>query len=301
MIIAVCPNPAIDAYIWVDSLGPGVHRAKKEQRFPGGKGVHVALALKELGEEVILLGFWGGPTGKWIKEKCESYGVRCIGPTIDEWTRTCFTFKSSSDLDETELLGCGPNISALELHKFLEALAEHLPNAKALAMSGSLPLGVTDLYAEMIRMAKLLNIPTFLDCTGEPLRVALKEKPFCLHLNLTESEQFTGTKNILQIFERLDGAEIFAVTAGKDGLYLGNRNGIEHGRVTIEKVYSAVGSGDCLTAGLTAAKVRGSSLTEILKLGVACGAANCLREDLGMLYLKDVNNLLGQIQINHLS
>jgi len=35
-------------------------------------------------------------------------------------------------------------------------------------------------------------------------------------------------------------------------------------------------------------------------MGVACGVANCLREDLGMLYKKDIDNLSGQVKIKEI-
>ncbi len=66
MIVCACPNPSIDSLLHCDGWQPGgVNRVRDEQRFPGGKGVHVALALAELGCEVQLVGIWGGPTGTW--------------------------------------------------------------------------------------------------------------------------------------------------------------------------------------------------------------------------------------------
>jgi tagatose 6-phosphate kinase len=57
-------------------------------------------------------------------------------------------------------------------------------------------------------------------------------------------------------------------------------------------VRSAVGSGDCLTAGLAVAHDRGHDWRQALRLGVACGAANCLRPELGMIHRADVERLL---------
>ena len=36
----------------------------------------------------------------------------------------------------------------------------------------------------------------------------------------------------------------------------------------------------------------------MLRMGVACGGANCLREDLGMLYLEDVKKLFPEVDIS---
>src|SRR5687767_13151705 len=123
MIVCVCPNPSIDTLVTIDDLSPGqVHRANKEERFPGGKGVHVALAAAELGCEVTLLAFWAAPTGEWIRQQCESAGVRCAGPQVAGWSRSCITFRSQGRYNETELLGVGPQIGTDDIHALWRSL-----------------------------------------------------------------------------------------------------------------------------------------------------------------------------------
>ncbi len=64
----------------------------------------------------------------------------------------------------------------------------------------------------------------------------------------------------------------------------------------MEKIISAVGSGDSLMAGLVAAYTRDLNLIDTAILSAACGSANCLREDLGMFYKKDLAKLVAQIE-----
>lgn len=72
MILCLCPNPSIDKFIWVEDFKTGkVNRVKKELSYPGGKGVHVALGIAELEEDCAIIGFWGGPAGKWKKRSKE--------------------------------------------------------------------------------------------------------------------------------------------------------------------------------------------------------------------------------------
>ncbi len=52
-----------------------------------------------------------------------------------------------------------------------------------------------------------------------------------------------------------------------------------------------------LVAGLVVAGKRNLNLSETAKLAVACGSANCVREDLGMFYKKDVDTLLTQTEL----
>ena len=60
----------------------------------------------------------------------------------------------------------------------------------------------------------------------------------------------------------------------------------------MKKVYSSIGSGDCLLAGIIAGHIHQKEDQDIANLGAAAGAANCLRHELGMLRKSDVENLL---------
>ncbi|MEQ8878916.1 MAG: 1-phosphofructokinase, partial [Cyclobacteriaceae bacterium] len=83
MILCVCPNPSVDKYVWVKHFTRGkVNRATQEKSFPGGKGIHVAMGVRELGLEVAVLGFWAGASGQWVKEACKSLGIHCYGPEL---------------------------------------------------------------------------------------------------------------------------------------------------------------------------------------------------------------------------
>jgi len=300
MLLAVCPNPSVDTFVWIESLEPGkVHRALREQRFPGGKGVHVALAAAELNEKVTLLGFWGGETGTWIKNECQKRNIHCIGPQLKEWSRSCFTYKSEGIYDDTELLGCGPEITLEEYHDLINIFSDIVNRCDVITLSGSWPNGAPDQgYSEMIKIARTVDKPVFLDATGESFKKGLVENPYAIHLNSVESRSITGFTDIREIIMHLRKyVDLVAITAGKEGLFLGLEDSILHGKVMLPEIYSAVGSGDCLTAGLAISVKNKMTMEEMLKLGVACGGANCLREDLGMLYKRDVERLLDKVEI----
>lgn len=303
MILAVCPNPSIDTYVWVESLNPGkVHRANKEIRYPGGKGIHVAMAARELNEEVVLLGFWGGKTGEWIKNRCEQMGIKCIGPQVKDWNRTCLTFKSEGKYDETELLGCGPEIDAREYNNFIEIFESIIGSVEVVTMSGSWPKGAPiDGYAELIGICNKYDIPSFLDSAGDTFLRGINKTPFGIHLNKSEAKALFSDDNIVHMIKSLlKKVDLAVITAGAEGLYIVTKdNDLLHASVKIDNVYSSVGSGDCLTAGLAIAKRKNLNIEETAKLAAACGAANCLREELGMLYKKDVDKLFEQVNLNY--
>ena len=123
MILSVCPNPSIDTYAWLNKIDPGkINRIEKLKQYPGGKGVHVAMAIAELGTDSNLFGNWGGVTGTWIKNACLQKGLKISGINLDENNRQCYTFRSlNSDFNHTELLEPGPEMNTNSWKEFLNS------------------------------------------------------------------------------------------------------------------------------------------------------------------------------------
>ncbi len=301
MILCVCPNPAVDKFVYLDDLKAGKsNRINQELSYPGGKGIHVALGIKELGEEVSILAFWGGATGQWIRQECEARGITCYGPEVADLTRTCLTIKSNNEFNETELLGRGPQIGPLEYAAFLKDYKSLLKRSNIISMSGSWPQNsVGASYSPFIEMAAAVGIKSFIDCSGNLLKDALTKRPFAVHSNEHEVRELYGCADPIAMSLKLGGnCNLAAVTFGERGLYLYDGKKMVHALCEVENVISAVGSGDSLTAGLIVAHKKKYGLVETAKLAAAAGAANCIRTALGMFYKKDVEQLLQNCEIN---
>ncbi len=300
MILCLCPNPSIDKFIWVENFKTGkANRIKKEQSFPGGKGVHVALGIAELGEECAVLGFWGGDTGKLLKEYCQKRGISCYGPEVEEPNRTCLTFRSNGKFDGTEILEVGPFIDENKMNLFRLEFAKLLNRTFAVCMSGSWPRTNSAIdYSEFTVTAKKKGIKAFVDCSGKNLVNVLAENPYCIHINNHEGFEVFKEHSPLKIANIiLKNCEMAAITCGADGLYLVSKNkSAVYSNCKLDNIISAVGSGDSLMAGLLVAHKRNLNLHQTAKLAVACGAANCIREELGMFYKKDVEELIEKTQ-----
>lgn len=298
MILSICPNPSVDKYLTLSTLMTGkVNRSSEEQAFPGGKGVHVALAVNELGVESSLLGFWGGPTGKWIKDSCSSQKIDCYGPDIKGWNRTCITINSGSEFDQTEILERGPAIGKDSIGEFLTNIKNLSTKTEMICISGSWPEGASeDIYSE-IKDVCTENHQLWIDASGKWLQRAIQVHPFGIHINFSEAQTLfgPGMNPAEYALNLLEYSKIAAVTNGADGLYLASNGELYHATCQVDRVISTVGSGDSLLAGLLVAQHRKNNLKEMAIFGAACGTANCIRKDLGMLYKEDAERLKNQV------
>ncbi|GAB3646640.1 1-phosphofructokinase family hexose kinase [Echinicola sediminis] len=282
----------------------GANRISKQEEFAGGKGVHVALALSEFGQKTNLLGNWAGHSGKWIVETCRALGIESTGPELEGANRKCYTFLSDDPtLNHTELLEPGPEMTREKLEEFIHVFEEQMKQSDLAVLSGSWPKHASEgAYTALVEKAAALNKKVILDCAGAMLENALEKGFFGLHLNEHEAKAMCGTDDPMEAIQQLsEKVDLIALTRGKEGLYLNYLGKLIHANVTIDKVVSTVGSGDCLTAGVAYGVSNGLSVEEIARHGVAFGAANCLRKDLGMLYRSDVEALLPKVTIKELS
>lgn len=301
MILAVCPNPSVDKIMRLGRFrAGGVNRCQNQQAFPGGKGVHAGLALGELGSASKIIGFWGGPTGEWIRQECEKTGVPCAGPEVPGWTRTCITMLTDDPANNTEILETGPEVTPDLLHLFFETIRAETGSADAVCVSGSWPENSpADVYEILQSICRIEKAELWADASSSRLQQALQAKPFGIHVNKKEAAGFFGgdLPAVEYTKKLLDFCQVAALTDGANGLYLGYKENIIHATCRVETIISTVGCGDCLTAGLLHAWYRKQSIEEIAAVATACGAANCVRPELGMLHKKDVERFQRNVEL----
>lgn len=302
MILTVCPNPSIDTYAWLQIFKNGEsNRITKIKEFPGGKGTHVAMALKELNAPVSLLGNWAGTNGEWIRKSPRLEGVEILGTQLKGNNRKCYTFRSSLEkkFNNSELLEPGPKMTPADWELFLVQFKSALKNCSLVCLSGSWPTGAPeDAYFQLLQLCEHAGKRAILDCSGIQLKNALKGTFFGLHINEHEAETNFGTESHFEINKQLKGrVSLLAITKGKDGLFLYMDDNYVHANVVLKEVKSTVGSGDCLTAGIAYSLLNRLPMEQIAAYGVACGAANCMNDDLGILRLEDVQELLPRVKL----
>jgi 1-phosphofructokinase/tagatose 6-phosphate kinase len=308
MIITVTLNAAMDKTLEVPSFTPGRrHRTVDQTTMPGGKGVNIARAIKQLGQPVIATGLAGGATGTRIVEALDDESILNDFVRIQDESRTNTAVMDPTTGLQTEINERGPAVSAQEFERFRQQLLYLSQGASICVFAGSLPRGVEhDVYHSLIRDVKRLGVTTMIDTDGEPLRLAMRAEPDLVSPNELESEELVGHEfnddedRALAVFEmtRLGAREAIMTVA--DGCYA---RILEHGSPTLHRVRvaeqearSAVGSGDAFLAGYVAARYGGQDPVDCLRFAVACGAESTLHFGAGIIDPGHAERMLGEVE-----
>ena len=303
MITVAGFNTALDKLVDVDVLRAGAMQRISGVRVSfGGKGLHVAQTIASLGERVCLVGLVDAASGPAIAALMRERGVEFHGIEVPGSIRTCLAIRER-DGRITELLEPGPELDAATREKMLATFRSLALESDLAVMSGSLPPGFDDAtYAGFVRELQSAGVPCLVDTSGAALRLTIEARPFLVKPNRDEAAVLFGkpVDNIGDAAAALRmllarGVPMPVVSLGADGVVAARGNAMLHANVTIERVVSAVGSGDCLVAGLAVSLVRGDNLETMLRLGAACGAANA-GAGLGHAQRADVEALLPRVR-----
>ena len=313
MFLCVSPNPAIDKRLVVPSLLRGqVNRVRSVKGFPGGKSVHVAMVLRTLGGSPRWIGPCGGASGVELLAGLSALGIQATPCATQQPTRTNLEILED-DGTVTEILEPGAATSSAEWEEFEKAcrnlFAEGRENA-SVVFSGSLPSSAApNLYAGLIASAREFGCNTFLDTSGEPLRLALGEKPYFVKPNREEAAQLLGKpvsslSDAVRALRKLLslGAESAALSLGSEGLLFcaGTDAPVLFAPVVSLRPRSTVGCGDSAMAGFVFGIASRCSPQDTLRLAAACGGANCLADSPGAARLNDIRDFQEQISVQTL-
>ena len=308
MITVAGFNTAIDRLYTLDALEPGaVQRAATAQAYPGGKGLHVAQTIAALGEPVQLVGLTDVFHRNLIARRMSERGVLFHGVEIAGELRHCLALRER-DGRMTEVLDPGPLLPPRAQQQLLDTLWRCVDDTDAMVLSGSLPRGFeADTYAALLRRIAPRGLPCLVDASGEALRHAAGCGAHLLKPNRDEATELAGQpvrtpQDAVAVARALHakGIALPVVTLGAEGAVGFDGHDAWHASLVLERSVNAVGSGDCLLAGLAVALKRGEPLAQALRLGVACGAANAMDEETGYVRRERVLALQAQVQIRRM-
>ncbi|MDG4655346.1 1-phosphofructokinase [Ectobacillus antri] len=300
MIYTVTLNPSIDYVVEVPDFAlNGVNRTEKEVKYPGGKGINVSRVLQRLNVPSKALGFIGGFTGSFIKEKLETEGVTTQFIEVAGDSRINIKLKTDT---ETEINGTGPTIPTNKLQQLIEQI-NTLQKGDTLVLAGSIPNSLPEnLYETLTKIGTNRGIRVAVDASKKILLDVVCHKPFVVKPNHHELGELFNTEinsvtDAVQYGRKLAemGAQHVIVSMAGDGAVLLTENETYFATVPKGNVINSVGAGDSLVAGFLGRYVQTQNILEAFRYGVATGSATAFSSD---LTTRDtIERLLPQVKV----
>lgn len=308
MILVLCLNAAVDKTVELDRLGlRRLNRPRRVFTLAGGKGINVGRVLTKLGEEPKVLGFVAGYTGAFIERAVAEEGIQASWVRLERGrSRTCLAILHGRGAP-TELNEAGAPVSRADFARLLERYRALARKSSLVIASGSLPPGCpAAAYARLVREARNLGRPVFVDTSGPALKHAIAARPHLLKLNRAEAASLGMTDRrpaaLARALESLAarGPRHCIATLGPAGAvaYLGGRRLLV--RPPRVHALSPVGCGDTFLAGLARELLAGRAPERALAYATALATASALVPGAGVVRLRDVGPLLARTRVSAL-
>jgi len=300
-IVTLTMNPTIDVSCRAASVAPEKKLRCEDVLYePGGGGINVAQAIRQLGGEALSLWTCGGATGDLLRQLLDARTDDHKAIPIAGLTRHSLMVHDEHSDQDFRFGMPGPRISAAEAERCLARCAALDPPPAYLVASGSAPPGAgVDFYA---RLARRLDDATRLivDTRQQHLRSAVEVGVFLIKPNLRElseivEEKLEDDEAIKRAGEELVAAgkvEHVLVSLGAGGAILISAEGATELKAPTVPIRSKVGAGDSMVGGLVLALSRGESMAQAAHFGVVAGAAAVMTPGTQLCRQADVEHLL---------
>jgi len=244
----------------------------------GGKGINVALQLKNLNLVPTCLGFNFSVGGEKLDHKLNTAEIPHSFEYVPGRLRTNTKLYEPSTNIMTELNQSGDFVPQV----YVNQLIRHVKTAGAkgglLVLSGSIPPGVPDdIYKTL---AEIWSGPVILDATGKPLRLAAEGaplyaiKPNMHELSATFNTTLSTPEEIINFCRKnLKHIPLVCVSMGEKGAVLVTKTAAYSAPARKVDVKSLHGAGDAMLAGLIHGLVTDKPPPELLRRGLAAASA----------------------------
>ncbi len=294
----------MDYTVTLTQFVPGeLNRFDSFRRDPSGKGLNVSTMLKNLGTNSKAFCLLGGSEGRFVHEALQERGIETSVVWISRSTRKGIKIFDKSTGSLTELNELGPIISTSELSTILRLVCEELRPNDILVMSGSIPRGVRpSIYAELVQIARRVGSRAVVDADGEPMKLAIEEKPYLIKPNRFEAERLlqreiaTEEDALDATAELAQSSEFVALTLGSHGAILATGSRLARVHPPEVNVKSTAGCGDTFLAAVLAGLDRGWGLKEIAQYATAASAAATELDGTGFPSADHVARLLSDVK-----
>ncbi len=308
-VVTITMSPSVDYTLTIPRMVPEEKlRAHVEAIEPGGGGVQVARALRQLDEPVEAVVALGGDTGSTLHNLLTTEGVPVHPIRVRANTRPSLTMFVEDQRVNFRIVGEAGRQSPEEWSQVLDRLREFDSLPPYIVLSGSFPPGVpTSLVGDIADLCRHEKSRLVFDGSGEALRVAVEAKADLIKPSKEELADLVGEDGYDPDFDYRaaakkiidSGVPRLVVSLGGAGTYVLANFGDE-ARIRPPKVdvASTVAAGDSTVAGIVAGLTRGLPLIDAVRLGTACGTGTCLHRGSQLFTAEDVRTILPQVEVD---
>jgi 6-phosphofructokinase 2 len=301
-IVTLTMNPAVDLSVETDQVLPNHKlRCRASRVDPGGGGVNVARAVRELGGSALAIYITGGGVGHTLTQLLRDTGIDSDPIVIVGHTRENLTVTEAGTNSQFRFVMPGPRLTRDEWERGIQRLTLLEPRPRYIVASGGLPRGVpNDFYGRVAAISRELGARMVLDTSGAALHWGIEAGVYLIKPNLRElaqlgaSEVRTEADQERAARELVDAgrSEVVVVSLGASGALVVAADLVERIRAPAVRIRSRIGAGDCTVAGIVLSLSEGHDLRHAVRRGVAAGAAAvmtpgtelCRRADAERLY-----------------
>jgi len=270
-------NPALDLTGRLDRLAPGhLNLVDHSNMRPAGKGVNVALVLRDLGVNVTVCGLLGADNQKPFWNLFAKRSIR------DEFVRlpgaTRINVKvAEQDGRVTDLNFPGLTVSPANQRLLMDRIHSLIGQHQIFVLSGSLPTGMpAETYKDLIRKLKEAGKTVIFDSSGSAFAHGVLGGPDFVKPNLNELGTWAGERldteqkrshyagKLLQL-----GVKNVLLSCGSEGVTWFNQDFVLRARPAPINVISTVGAGDAMVAGICYGLLQKWSPEESLRFATA--------------------------------
>ena len=307
MILTVTANSALDKVIYIEEFIPTTDmRSRQMVESVGGKGFDTSVVLASLGVPNLALGIVAGSSGKRLEQLLDGYGIPSDLVWVDGETRVANVFVETLHNRQSHVVTPGYVVAEAAAAEFTRRYYEHLQETDWVIASGSLPEGLpADYYGRLAQLARQAGVKFLVDCSGEPLRLAVQGQPTILKMNRSEFEQAFGIRGstvkelakLARAFRIEQGLPALVITCGMDGILAITGEGEFLAASPAQVEVNSAGAGDAVSAAIPWRLSLGESWSDALRWGAAVSAAVVLTPGTADCNPDDVARILPESQV----
>ncbi|AJQ95113.1 1-phosphofructokinase [Gynuella sunshinyii] len=308
-VVTLTLNPALDLTVQLPELIAGeVNLADRGSLRAAGKGINVAMVLRDLGEQVCVTGVLGQDN----REKFDALFVehQMVNYYQYEQGATRINVKLSETSGRvTDVNLPGLVVSETSWQQLQRTLLQLCEKADWFVLSGSLPKGLaTDAYGHICNLLRERGKKVVIDTSGKALHAAVEAAPEVIKPNVQELEQWAGKPLPTQALQEEAVRSLLnrqirhvVLSDGENGLRWYSREGAWQALPPKVDVVSTVGAGDSLVAGISYGLMNNFSVADTLTLATAVAAMAVNQVGVGITSPLRLDQLKQQVSIKPLS